>query len=273
MSYYRYITGVYKSYWPQLNRTLRSSSVPRSVPDLDPVRYSRASSVPPSAFSSNAFISSGHTSAMPFRDRAASLPPQCAYSWERNPTYSAARESIDSTITTRSSYNRSRSVVKDSYSHYTDFDCKVIDYMGKLDREDALRNYVSKSRARAEYYPETDYRSGFSSKYNFYDGGKFGKDYLYSSSENVMGTWKHYNLSNSTIKERNTRAKSPLITRELDRYYETSKRSTYIGDVSSGPATDFRFYNYRRVPYFGGSDGYQYVPKYLKYLDSVEIKY
>ena len=32
MSYYRYITGVYKSYWPELNRTLRSSSSPRHVP-------------------------------------------------------------------------------------------------------------------------------------------------------------------------------------------------------------------------------------------------
>ena len=35
MSYYRYITGVYKSYLPDLNRTLRSSSVPRTVPQLD----------------------------------------------------------------------------------------------------------------------------------------------------------------------------------------------------------------------------------------------
>ena len=34
MSYYRYITGVYKSYWPELNRTLRSSSVPRTVASL-----------------------------------------------------------------------------------------------------------------------------------------------------------------------------------------------------------------------------------------------
>merc|ERR1719391_1025858 len=32
MSYYRYITGVYKSYWPGLNRTLRSTSVPRTIP-------------------------------------------------------------------------------------------------------------------------------------------------------------------------------------------------------------------------------------------------
>ena len=36
MSYYRYITGVYKSYWPELNRTLRSSSVPRHVPEAVP---------------------------------------------------------------------------------------------------------------------------------------------------------------------------------------------------------------------------------------------
>ena len=36
MSYYRYITGIYKSYRPELNRTLRSSSVPRHVPQLEP---------------------------------------------------------------------------------------------------------------------------------------------------------------------------------------------------------------------------------------------
>ena len=36
MSYYRYITGVYKSYWPELNRTLRSSSSPRHIPQPVP---------------------------------------------------------------------------------------------------------------------------------------------------------------------------------------------------------------------------------------------
>ena len=35
MSYYRYITSVYKSYLPELNRTLRSSSVPRTVTAMD----------------------------------------------------------------------------------------------------------------------------------------------------------------------------------------------------------------------------------------------
>ena len=40
MSYYRYITGVYKSYLPGLNRTLRSSSVPRTVLPLDTSEFS-----------------------------------------------------------------------------------------------------------------------------------------------------------------------------------------------------------------------------------------
>ena len=44
MSYYCYITGIYKSYRPELNRTLRSSSVPRHVPDMDPGQYSRCCS-------------------------------------------------------------------------------------------------------------------------------------------------------------------------------------------------------------------------------------
>ena len=36
MSYYRYITGIYKSYWPELNRSLRSSSSPRHIPEPVP---------------------------------------------------------------------------------------------------------------------------------------------------------------------------------------------------------------------------------------------
>ena len=40
MSYYRYITSVYKSYLPELNRTLRSSSVPRTVTSMDYCEFS-----------------------------------------------------------------------------------------------------------------------------------------------------------------------------------------------------------------------------------------
>jgi len=230
MSYYRYITGVYKSYWPQLNRTLRSSSVPRRVPDIDTNRFSRASSVPPSAFYSNSFL----TNAMPFRDRAASVPPRISSS-------SSSYSSSSGYSTTTSSYSSSYSKAAD-YTHYSDFD--------KQSRS---------CRSENDYYRDGDYRTGFAKNYNYYDGGKHSSDYLYKSTSDVLGTWKHYNLSNQTIKERNTRAKSPLVTRELDRYYETSRRSDYIGDISSGPAKDFRYYSYRRVPYFGGSDGYQYM--------------
>jgi len=253
MSYYRYITGVYKSYWPQLNRTLRSSSVPRQVPDLDTSRYARASSVPPTSFYSNSFLS---TSATPFRDRATSVPPRSSgYSY--NSSYSTSSSSSSAA----------------TYSHHTDFDYKVIDYMGRLERDDAIKSYVKQSRPRTDYYSEADHRTGFARKYNYYDAGKHHSDYLYDSTHDVMGSWKHYNLSAQTINERNSRAKSPLISRELDRYYETKKRSDYMGDISSGPAQDFRYYSYRRVPYFGGSDGYQYVAKYLSYLDTVNSKY
>jgi len=63
----------------------------------------------------------------------------------------------------------------------------------------------------------------------------------------------------STLAARNNRARSPLQSRELDRYFETRKRVNYIGDCSAGGTSDFRYYNYRRVPYFGGSDNYQYM--------------
>merc|ERR1711970_538975 len=245
MSYYRYITGVYKSYWPQLNRTLRSSSCPRTSPDRDLGRYARASTVAPSSFYSNSFFSHEAT---PFQARALSVPPRVV-------------------TTSRSS----------SSSSYTNFDYKVLDYMGRLERDDSIRNAVSDARRShshaTSYYRDGDYRSDFSSKYNFYDGNKHLPDYLYSSTSDILGSWKHYNLSSNTINERNTRAKSPLVSRELDRYYETKKRVDYIGDISSGSAKDFRYYHYRRVPYFGGSDNYAYVRKLISYMNTVEVKY
>lgn len=244
MSYYRYITGLYKSYWPELNRTLRSSSVPRSVPDLDTGRFRRASSLPPSSYYSNSFFSSSTSpshysyspytpsshSATPFLDRARSVPPSA----------------------------------RSEYSHYSDFDCKVLDYMGRLERDDRVRTTVRQSRSvRPDHRSPRIYPSdSFSSKYNYYDGNKHSQDYLYPCTTDLLGSWKHYNLSSETINKRNTRATSPLMSRELNRYFDTKKRSNYIGDLSSGGLSDFRFYNYRRVPYFGGSDSYQYMRDY-----------
>eukprot|EP00088_Acartia_fossae_P011680 TRINITY_DN1594_c0_g1_i2.p1 TRINITY_DN1594_c0_g1~~TRINITY_DN1594_c0_g1_i2.p1 ORF type:complete len:260 (+),score=57.47 TRINITY_DN1594_c0_g1_i2:198-977(+) len=252
MSYYRYITGLYKSYWPQLNRTLRSSSVPRSVPELDTGRFTRASSVPPTSFYSNTFIHS----ATPFADRARSVPPMVPYTYR-----SSSPVTSTPAYTSNYSYSTSSQRATTEYQHYSDFDYKVIDYSNKLNQQDQVRSYVKQSGCRSadDYYRDGDHRSRFSSKYSFYDAGKFYPDYLYSSQSDVFGSWKHYNLSANTIAERNTRAKSPLISRELDRYYETKKRVNYMGDVSAGPVNDFRFYSLRRVPYFGGSDSYQYM--------------
>merc|ERR1711915_352146 len=139
MSYYRYITGIYKSYRPELNRTLRSSSVPRHVPQLEPARYTRSSSVPPSTFYSKSY------SARPFQDQ-----------------------------------ERALSVPRDS---------KVSSYMRSLEQNELVRSYVSKSQASCQ----------FSNNYNYYDCDKHSRDYLYPVTMDMLGSWKHYNISNDTL--------------------------------------------------------------------------
>jgi hypothetical protein len=62
----------------------------------------------------------------------------------------------------------------------------------------------------------------FSSRYNYYDGNKHSGDYLYPITTDVLGSWKHYNLSADTLNYRNSRAKSPLVTRELNRCITSS---------------------------------------------------
>ena len=82
--------------------------------------------------------------------------------------------------------------------------------MGRLKREDTVKNYVSQTRAsRADR---------FSQQYNYYDGDKHNRDYLYPCTKEVLGTWKHFNLSKQTLMERNKRDTSPLMARELTRY-------------------------------------------------------
>jgi len=220
MSYYRYISSIYSSHLPELNRTLRSSSVPRTVCPVDYSRYVRASSVPPS--------SRGRYAASPFRDRATSTPP--------------VRQSLGQA------------------SHYSDFDYKVINYMAQLSCQDDIKQYVSSSSSirRAEArarYPENSFRSN----YDYYDTSRYTGDYLYPVNKQVMGNWKHYNLSSQTLNERNQRATSPLVSRELTRYFGTRKRTNYLMDEGAGSNNDFRYYNYRKVPYMGGSDDFKYM--------------
>ena len=150
---------------------------------------------------------------------------------------------------------------------------QVTDYANRLDFEETTRNYInsaSSSYATSAYSSilqrpsefvrsrgydissspaTTTYNRPWSSDYASIDG-------LYS--------YKHYRKSNATLKDRNSRAMSPIMGRELDRYYKTERRTSFIGDVSSGTNRDFRHYSYRPVPYFGGSDHYQYVDRLLK---------
>merc|ERR1712106_860301 len=203
MSYYCYITGIYKSYRPKLNRTLRSSSVPRHVPEIDPGRYARSTSVPPSSRYSHPSFSHA---ASPFRDRAMSVPREVSYSYSRTGQYDRA----------------------------------VSHYMASLDREDTAKSHVSAARYNTPHHTV----SSFSSNYNYYDSNKHWGDYLYPVTTEVLCSWKHYNLSGDTLNTRNMRGRSPIISRELDRY------------VGPTHGADFRHYNYRRVPYFGGSDDY-----------------
>ena len=78
-------------------------------------------------------------------------------------------------------------------------------------------------------YPAESYRSN----YNYYDCDKYSGDYLYPvrqvllavspavlyrTTQDVLGNWKHYSLSRDTLRERNERATSPLVARELTRY-------------------------------------------------------
>merc|ERR1719394_2007886 len=87
-------------------------------------------------------------------------------------------------------------------------------------------------KADFRYYDQSSSNSysGYSS-YNSSPSSNYGVNYPYPSSLDVLGNWKHYNLSGETLNYRNMRAKSPLITRELNRY--VGKKPNYIGDVSS----------------------------------------
>merc|ERR1711970_879504 len=159
----------------------------------------------------------------PRYERAVSVPRQLAYS-----------------------YDTRCIVTPPPVTHYSDFDYKVMDYMGRLDREDSIRSNINTTRVTKT--TSSSYTG--STNTDNYSGGNY-------TSADILGSWKHYNLSGATLNSRTTRAKSPLMDRELIRYY--GKKPNYIGDVSSGAACDFRHYNYRRVPYFGGSDDYQFI--------------
>jgi len=232
----------------------RSSSVTRTTTTSEmPSRFTRAATVGPTDFKYN------YISAMPF-----------TYQYE-----SAVQRMLDRNLRATSiSPSISPSTYADAYSTarsggYSAFDYKVMDYANRLDREENIRSYINERKYESSLNRASnvssriDYENNpFRSRYNFYDPIKHEHDYMYNTSD-VGGRWKHYRLSNQTLESRNARAVSPIRSRELDRYYKTERRSSFIGDVSSGANRDFRHYSYRPVPYFGGSDYYSMTKRRL----------
>jgi len=267
MSYYQYMVSVYRSCLPQLNRTLRSSSVTRTSPEREPAptprtpaRFERAATVGPCSSSYD------YVSAMPFTYQYNLASER--YNDTRN-RLAAARS-----ITPVRTYQRAFSTTSNTSSStgYSSYDYKVMDYASRLDREEETREYINSRQSRLDQHQarstsydlysgmrnryQRDSASPFKERYNRYDSMKHERDYMYDTYD-VGANFKHYRLSNQTLNLRNARAKSPVQSRELDRYYKTEKRTSFIGEVSSGANRDFRYYSYRPVPYFGGSDQYQ----------------
>ena len=151
---------------------------------------------------------------------------------------------------------------------------QVTDYANRLDFEETTRNYINSA---ASSYSGSAYSSILQRPSEFvrrrgYDISSSPATTTYSrpwssdyASIDGLYSYKHYRKSNATLKDRNSRAMSPIMGRELDRYYKTERRSDYMGDMSSGGSRDFRYYNYRTVPYFGGSDHYAYVPRAIRF--------
>jgi len=219
-----------------------------------PTRFTRAATVGPTSYE--------YVSAMPFTY-------QYNLASERYNDTRNRLSSVEPVSTYRRAFSTSSSAA--SNTGYSSFDYKVMDYASRLDKEESTREYINSRQSRRDTFSSSrsgsyDFLSGtrnryqrdstspFRERYNYYDSMKNERDYMYDTYD-VGGSYKHYRLSNQTLNLRNARAKSPVQSRELDRYYKTERRTSFIGDVSNG--ADFRYYSYRPVPYFGGSDNYQ----------------
>jgi len=252
MSYYQYMQSVYRSFLPQLNRSLRSSSVERqsppratyytsNMPDTTS-RFMRAATVGPCDYQ--------FTSAMPFTMEAEKAAERLMARRR------AASVEVEPVLPRPFTYTQAYQ----SGGSYSAFDYKVMDYASRLDREETTRRYINERKSYvAPSYEPSSYRS----RYDYYSAKKHDTDFLYDRSS-VMSDFHFARKSKSTLEARNQRAKSPLATRELDRYYGTERRSSFSGDISSGGSRDFRYYNYRSVPYFGGSDYYAMSKRRLR---------
>jgi len=274
MSYYQYMQSVYRSYLPQLNRSLRSSSVERlegvrnqiRSTSVEASRNMRSSSVDRSNYYSSQVADTSRYM------RSASVGPcENLYTFSSAMPFALEADKATERLMARRAASVEPVILppRKSFSYadhyasncqpgagYSAFDYKVIDYGSRLDREETTRSYINQRKAQLAPVPARAYEpESYRSRYDYYGAMKHEKDFTYDTSS-AQRDFHCYRKSKQTLEARNQRAKSPLASRELDRYYGTEKRSSFSGDVSSGGSRDFRFYNYRPVPYFGGSDNY-----------------
>eukprot|EP00095_Tigriopus_kingsejongensis_P000640 maker-scaffold275_size226830-snap-gene-1.28 protein:Tk00640 transcript:maker-scaffold275_size226830-snap-gene-1.28-mRNA-1 annotation:"dna-directed rna omega subunit family protein" len=262
MVHYSSAISYYQSTLPLMNRTIRSSSVERSSHVGSSMssanqRFMRASTVGPSSI----YDSPDYFGVMPFNRSLHSIE-------DRMRTRAASLEPVN---TYRRAYHSTT-----PYGASTTFDYKVFDYANRLDQEETTRKYINSltSNYHSRNYDTSGYSSSYrasspdnySSSYNNYRRTPARELEQFRLNSRDLYAYKHYRKSNQTLNDRNTRASSPLQSRELDRYYKTERRSSYLGDISSGGHRDFRYYNFRSVPYYGGSDYYTYVNKMVRSL-------
>jgi len=239
MSYYRLRADFDNMFQPE--RQNRSCSLPREMSRYNSERQSRARSIGPvDRFS--------HEPTMPFTSRALSVPPldylevsRSRYARNLEPSwYTYYQEPRPSYYNYTHDYYRPR-------SYYYDYH----DYLPSYSSYEP--SYYEPRLTRTPYYGYGHYQESLGydnpTSYNislsdYYGSNKYN-DYVYSSSNDVLGRWKHFSRSNNTLNDRTQRATSPLVSRELNRYFSTSGRTGSAMDTGS------LYYNYRSVPYYG----------------------
>jgi len=267
MSYHRNIMD-FDRYLPEARR-MRSTSLPREIRDYTPDRHVRATSVAPSSFSYS-------EPALPVRWRAMSVPLSDCLDFTRYvPTDRWHHYYPHPTPTYYYGYD----YYVPRYTYYP-YSYKPLlpyqDYHPYNYQPNYYQDYQPYNYQHNYYqdYQPYNYQHNYSdipslSLRNYYSNNKYS-DYLCSSSRDLLGTWKHFSRSNSTLKRRNDRAASPLVSRELDRYFSTGGKTDYVADLGSRGVAEFRHYNYGSVPYFGSSDNYHNLNKMFQYQNRVE---
>merc|ERR1719282_1233288 len=112
--------------------------------------------------------------------------------------------------------------------------------MGQLAREDTVKSSVARSRYdRSQKWTYSG--DSFTSKYDYYDGNKHLNDYLYDSTKDVLGSFKHARSRYDRSQKRTYSGDS--FTSKYD-YYDGNKHlNDYLYDSTKDVLGSFKHYN------------------------------